>query len=210
MNIKFKFVLLVLFIFLLTMCLSCSKQNNKPQNNKPQNNKPQNNKPQNNKPQNNKPQNNKILKGGDTFINCTLEEVLKHNLTNNKWIYINGNIYDISFVINDDLALPSLFKNINPTNIKTLVNLIKHTDIQDLHQIFKSITDFNTYVNEFKINNPTKTNLVSEFIVNIDTTKTELEQTNQKNEKFNKFKVLFLLSISQFKKGIICPAGLTI
>ena len=195
MNIKFKFVLLVLFIFLLTMCLSCSKKNNKPQNNKLENNKLENN---------------KLLKGGEKIINCTLEEVLKHNLTNNKWIYINGNIYDISFVINDDLALPTLFKNINPTNIKTLVNLIKHTDIQDLHQIFKSINDFNTYVNEFKTNNPKKTNLVSEFIVIIDTTKTQPEQLNQKTVKFNKFKVLFLLSISQFKKGVICPAGLTI
>ena len=195
MNIKFKFVLLVLFIFLLTMCLSCSKKNNKPQNNKLENNKLENN---------------KLLKGGEKIINCTLEEVLKHNLTNNKWIYINGNIYDISFVINDDLALPTLFKNINPTNIKTLVNLIKHTDIQDLHQIFKSINDFNTYVNEFKTNNPKKTNLVSEFIVIIDTTKTQPEQLNQKTLKFNKFKVLFLLSISQFKKGVICPAGLTI
>jgi len=205
MNIKFKFVLLVLFIFLLTTCLSCSKQNNKLENNKPQNNKLENN-----KPQNNKLENNKLLKGGEKIINCTLEEVLKHNLTNNKWIYINGNIYDISFVINDDLALPTLFKNINPTNIKTLVNLIKHTDIQDLHQIFKSINDFNTYVNEFKTNNPKKTNLVSEFIVIIDTTKTQPEQLNQKTVKFNKFKVLFLLSISQFKKGVICPAGLTI
>ena len=125
---------------------------------------------------------------------------------------INGVIYDMTFIINDNLQLPTLFKNIDNTNITTLVNLIKHSEnFQDLYIIFESIEAFDIYVNTFKEANPTKVNLVNNFVTNnIDTTKTSEEQLNQKKEKFNKFKYLFLLSISQFKVGIICPAGLRI
>jgi hypothetical protein len=150
-----------------------------------------------------------IQKGGEDFTNCTLEEVLKHNLEDNKWIYINGTIYDITFVINDNLeqSLPTLFKNINPTNVRSVVTLIKYSDLQDLYKIFKSVGDFNNHVNEYN-SNEKNTVKAEEFITdNIDSSKDSITQIN---EKFNKFKLVFLISIKQFEKGVICPAGLTI
>ena len=168
-----------------------------------------NNTKTNNTKTNNTVKKDNIQKGGEEFTNCTLEEVLKHNLEDNKWIYLNGTIYDITFIINNNLDqnLPTLFKNINPVNVKSVMTLIKYSDLQDLHKIFKSITDFNNYV---KIYNSKESNTIKaeEFVIgNIDSSK---DTTTQINEKFNKFKLVFLISIKQFEKGIICPAGLTI
>lgn len=152
---------------------------------------------------------NKFKGGAEDVINCTLEEVLKHNLRDNKWIYVNGSIYDVTYIINDDLdsSLPTLFKNVSTTNARTLINLIKYTDLQDLHKIFRSYTYFNDYVNTYNIDEK-NTVKVEEFKVEgIDASKDIASQTS---EKFTKFKLVFLISITQFKKGVICPAGLTI
>ena len=35
-------------------------------------------------------------------INCSLEEITKHNSKSSKWIYNNGTIYDLSAIINTD------------------------------------------------------------------------------------------------------------
>ena len=153
--------------------------------------------------------NKKKFIGGEEVINCTLEEVLKHNLQDNKWVYINGAIYDFTYIINDDLdaSLPTLFKNIDPTNIRTLITLIKYSNLQDLYKVFKSVESFNNYVNIYNADTNNITKLEVFKTENLDPT----QNTNtQINERFNKFKLVFLISIKQFQKGVICPAGLTI
>ena len=144
-------------------------------------------------------------------INCSLEEINKHNSISSKWIYNNGTIYDLSAIINAN------YVNVDnlDRNIKNTVNYFKFTEEQDLSKILKSIEDYNSqmtlymndenkleifYIDELKFSNETDEE--------DDTNTLSIEE--QKLKKFNKFKFIFIKSITQFKKGTICPAGLLI
>ena len=140
--------------------------------------------------------------------NCRLSEVIKHNLNDNKWVYINGTIYDVTSIINlDALSIPDVFKNINMKNVNTFVNLLKYTDLQDLHKIFKSYESFNTYVNEYNLNENNKVKLDTfDYETLISTEDTIKQITN----KFSNFKLLLFIALEQFNVGTICPGGLRI
>jgi hypothetical protein len=149
----------------------------------------------------------KTLHGGSN-LDCRLSKVIKHNLIDNKWVYINGTIYDVTDIINlDAVATPEIFKNINIKNVNTFVNLIKHSDLQDLHKIFKSFQSFNTFVNEYNLdeNNTVK---VDEF--DYETLNSTEDTIQQITNKFADFKLILLISLKQFKVGTICPSGLII
>lgn len=187
MNITLKFVILLIFIFLILVIfyLNISKSFNCSQN---------------------KYLN--IQKGGQNN-DCNLSEIIKHNTNENKWIYINGVIYDITSIIQlDNVVTPDIFKNISMTNVNTLINLLKYTDLQDLHIILKSYDNFNNFVNEYKSENENSEIQLEEFDYGVlDSDKDRIEQINK---NFSNFKLLLLISLKQFKIGLICPSGLTI
>ena len=91
--------------------------------------------------------------------------------------------------------------------MNTFVNLIKHSDLQDLHKIFKSFQSFNTFVNEYNLdeNNTVK---VDEF--DYETLNSTEDTIQQITKKFADFKLILLISLKQFKVGTICPSGLII
>lgn len=148
---------------------------------------------------------NKKIKGGETF-NCTLDEVQKYNTPNNKLIYLNGVIYDITFIINNKLALPTIFKNVKKNNIDTLIYILKNTNIQDLHILFESLDSYNLYISNY--NKEHENSNLKEFEFGV--LNEEINKEDQINDKFNNFKLIFLVSINQFKKGTICPGGIMI
>lgn len=189
MNISYKFIILLIFIFLILVIfylnISKSKSFNCSQN--------------------------KYLniQTGGQNTDCNLSEVIKHNTNESKWIYINGVIYDITSIVQlDNVVTPDIFKNISMTNVNTLVNLIKYTDLQDLHIILKSYDSFNNFVNEYKSKNENSEIQLEEF--DYDVLDSEKDRIEQINKKFSNFKLLLLISLKQFKIGLICPSGLTI
>ena len=144
-------------------------------------------------------------------INCSLEEINKHNSISSKWIYNNGTIYDLSAIINAN------YVNIDnlDRNIKNTVNYFKFTEEQDLSKILKSIEDYNSQMtlymndeNKLEIFYVDKLKFSNEIDEEDDTNILSIEE--QKLNKFNKFKFIFIKNITQFKKGTICPAGLLI
>ena len=107
----------------------------------------------------------------------------------------------------DAVATPEVFKNINMKNVNTFVNLIKYSDLQDLHKIFKSFQSFNTIVNEYNLDE-TNTIKVDEF--DYETLNSTEDTIQQIIKKFADFKLLLLIFLKQFKVGTICPGGLII
>lgn len=180
MNIIYKFI--ILFIFLLIIFLYYSKKNiNKT--------------------------NVKKFQGGSK-LDCKLSEVMKHNLNDNKWVYINGTIYDITPIINlDAIETPDVFKNINIKNVNTFINILKYTDLQDLHIIFNSYESFNVFVNEYNLNENNKVKIDEFDYGTLISTQDTIEQITK---KFEDFKLLLLISLDIFKVGKICPGGLLI
>ena len=146
--------------------------------------------------------------------NCTLDDIIKHNIKSSKWVYLNGVIYDLTiFRERNYFDVDNIFTNFDPTNIHTLANIIRFDDLQDLYIIFKSREDYNNYVektreitlekfNNSEFNIPENTD---GFIYNEFKTTSETPEAD-----FNNFKNKFLISINQFKIGIICPLGLNI
>lgn len=161
-------------------------------------------------------------------IECTLEQIKRHNTEKDKWIYNNGSIYDLSPIIDTELFTTDI-------NIINIIKFFKLSEEQDLSKIFKSIETYNNTMNDFNAKNPTKpientslpaTSAMPEAVEskNLDN---KLEtfnfgvlvasqftednsENNEKNRLFDKFKFTFIKSITQFSKGIICPAGLKI
>ena len=184
MNISHKFIILCIFIFLIILFLNFKNTTIKSEVSTI-----------------------KKYTGGQK-IDCRLSEIKKHNLIDNKWVYINGIIYDITPIINlDQLASPDIFKNISMKNVSTFINLVKYTDLQDLHSILKSHESFNIFVNDYNLNEKNEIK-VEEFDYElINSTEDTLTQINK---EFSNFKMLLLIALKQFKIGIICPSGLTI
>jgi len=135
---------------------------------------------------------------------CTLEQIEKHNTEKDKWIYNNGNIYNLSPIIEAELINTDI-------NIDNIIKFLKLSKEQDLSKIFKSIESYNDKMIEFNKVNPDNTLEIFDF-GNLD--KEQITDDNSKGKEiirlFNKFKFIFIKSITQFSKGIICPAGLKI
>tara|TARA_B110001452_G_scaffold267121_1_gene275860 strand:+ start:762 stop:1283 length:522 start_codon:yes stop_codon:yes gene_type:complete len=145
-----------------------------------------------------------LLENNNNNIDCTLEQVEKHNIEKDKWIYNNGNIYNLSPLIDTDI-------NNADINIDTIIKFFKLSKKQDLSKIFKSIQSYNDTINEFNTENPDNQLDTFDFS-DLDTSQTTETNSNtkQKNFLFDKFKFIFIKSITQFSKGIICPSGLKI
>ena len=191
MNIDCKFIILgILFILFLLYISNISKPTNKTTNKT-------------------------TNKGGAIKNNnCTLDDIIKHNIKSSKWVYLNGVIYDLTiFRERNYFDVDNIFTNFDSTNIHTLANIIRFDDLQDLYIIFKSREDYDNYVNTNKSTIDAKFK-ASEFNIteNTDGFIYDIFQTTsaKKDDEFNNFKNKFLISINQFKIGIICPVGLNI
>ena len=135
---------------------------------------------------------------------CTLEQIEKHNTEKDKWIYNNGNIYNLSPIIDAELITTDI-------NIVNIIKFFKLSKKQDLSMIFKSLESYNDKMLEFNDENPDNTLEIFDFSNLDDTLITEDNSIDkEKIRLFNKFKFTFIKSVSQFSKGIICPAGLKI
>ena len=135
---------------------------------------------------------------------CTLEQIEKHNTEKDKWIYNNGNIYNLSPIIDAELITTDI-------NIVNIIKFFKLSKKQDLSMIFKSLESYNDKMLEFNVENPDNTLEIFDFSNLDDTLITEDNSIDkEKIRLFNKFKFTFIKSVSQFSKGIICPAGLKI
>ena len=150
---------------------------------------------------------------GGQNTDCQLNEVMKHNTNDNKWVYINGTIYDISpLMAFTSISDTNLFRNISLENVNSFMNLIKSTGLQDLHKILNSYESYNAEVDKYndtlnKKNEDEPNSVKSDEFLN----KLEFDTTSEDiNKSFSNFKLLLIISLKQFRIGIICPAGLTI
>ena len=139
-------------------------------------------------------------------IDCTMEQIEKHNKPNDKWIYNNGQIYDLTPIIEAEIIN-------SDTNIENIIKFFKSSEEQDLSKLIGSIEMYNDVMSKY---NETVENADDKLIFfdtsNLDESK--ITETNtrikEKERLFNKFKFIFIKSVAQFSKGIICPAGLKI
>ena len=139
-------------------------------------------------------------------IDCTMEQIEKHNKPNDKWIYNNGQIYDLTPIIEAEIIN-------SDTNIENIIKFFKSSEEQDLSKLIGSIEMYNNIITKY---NETVENADDKLIFfdtsNLDESK--ITETNtrikEKERLFNKFKFIFIKSVAQFSKGIICPAGLKI
>ena len=137
-------------------------------------------------------------------VDCTMEQIEKHNNINDKWIYNNGKIYNLTPLIETELINAD-------ENIENIIKFFKLSKEQDLSKLFGSIEMYNNVITKYNETNPDDKLIFFDFS-NLDESKiTETNtRTKEKEYLFNKFKFIFIKSISQFSKGIICPAGLKI
>ena len=137
-------------------------------------------------------------------LDCTMEKIEKHNSVTDKWIYNNGNIYDLTPILERELVNSDV-------NIENIIKFFKLSKEQDLSKLFLSIESYNKKIDEFNSKNLENPLLRFDFS-NLDNDKiTEDNPLNKEQQSiFNKFKFIVIKSISQFSKGIICPAGLKI
>ena len=137
-------------------------------------------------------------------VDCTMEQVEKHNKPNDKWIYNNGQIYDLTLIIEAELIN-------SDENIDNIINFFKKSEEQDLSKVIGSIQMYDDTMRKYNENNPDDKLIFFTFRT-LDKTKITENNTliQEKERLFNKFKFIFIKSISQFSKGIICPAGLKI
>ena len=185
MDIIHKFIILIIFIFLIILFLNIKKNRIKSQLTTIQN------------------------QTGGQQLNCNLSEIKRHTLIDNKWVYINGKLYDITPIINtslEDTGPSAAFANIRIKNVNTFLKILKYTDLQDLHILLKSVETFNIFINNANLEDDTLK--LDEF--DYELSDPTIDTVNKINMEFNKFKVLLLISLEQFKLGIICPGGLTI
>lgn len=150
---------------------------------------------------------------GGQNTDCQLNEVMKHNTNDNKWVYINGTIYDISpLMAFTSITDTNLFRNISLENVNSFMNLIKSTGLQDLHKILNSYESYNAEVDKYndtlnKKNEDEPNSVKPDEFLN----KLEFDTSSEDiNKSFSNFKLLLIISLKQFRIGIICPAGLTI
>ena len=150
---------------------------------------------------------------GGQNTDCQLNEVMKHNTNDNKWVYINGTIYDISPLMSfTSITDTNLFRNISLENVNSFMNLIKSTGLQDLHKILNSYESYNAEVDKYN-DTLNKKNADEPGSIKQDEFLNKLEfdaSSEDINKSFSNFKLLLIISLKQFRIGIICPAGLTI
>jgi len=209
MNTNQKYILIcILLILFLLYVINISKNKSKNIINKGKNkitNKNIKNKSKNN------------IYGGNTLTNCTLNDISRHNTVSDKWVYLNGIIYDLSR-LNENTYPDNIIKlyddNLAKKNIITTINIIRYTDLQDLYIIFKSITAYNSFINsnrdaiKFKYDNDKKlSKSTGDFIL----IPFENSSTN------NNIEDTFIAYIDGFhnlfvddKLGVICPLRLNI
>lgn len=77
-------------------------------------------------------------------IDCTMEQIKKHNTPNDKWVYNNGKIYDLTPIIEADIIN-------SDDNIDNTINFLKTSDEQDLSKLFKSIESYNDTIVSYNI-----------------------------------------------------------
>ena len=137
-------------------------------------------------------------------IDCTMEQIEKHNKPDDKWIYNNGKIYNLTLIIGGEIINSDV-------NIDNIINFFKSSEEQDLSKLIGSIEMYNNVMSKYNEKNPDDKLIFFDFS-NLDESK--ITETNtrikEKERLFNKFKFIFIKSIAQFSKGIICPAGLKI
>ena len=136
-------------------------------------------------------------------VNCSLEEIEKHNNINSKFVYYNGKIYDISPIINAE------YVNVDE-NILNTIKFLKINKLQDLSKFLISIENYDKFITEHNTEIENNINLDEEEKKNATLNLFNYDNEDLKNKIFNKFKFVFIKSITQFKKGIICPSGLQI
>ena len=84
-------------------------------------------------------------------IDCTMEQIKKHNAPNDKWVYNNGKIYDLTPIIEADIIN-------SDNNIDNTINFLKTSDEQDLSKLFKSIESYNDTIVNYNIKTRNKKN----------------------------------------------------
>ena len=137
-------------------------------------------------------------------IDCTMEQIEKHNSKNDKWIYNNGKIYDLTPIIQAEIINSDM-------NIDNILKYFKSTEEQDLSKIIVSIEMYNNVMEEYNKKNPDLKLIFFDFS-NLDESKINEDNTRLKEQQriFDKFKFVFIKTLEQFSKGIICPSGLKI
>ena len=137
-------------------------------------------------------------------IDCTMEQIEKHNKPNDKWIYNNGQIYNLTLIIEAEIINSDV-------NIDNIIKFFKSSEEQDLSKLLGSIEMYNDVMRKYNEKNPDDKLIFFDFS-NLDESKITETNTRIKEKEglFNKFKFIFIKSVAQFSKGIICPAGLKI
>lgn len=138
-------------------------------------------------------------------IDCTMEQIEKHNSKNDKWVYNNGKIYNLTPIIKAEIINSDM-------NIDNILNYFKLTEEQDLSKIIGSIEMYNNVMEEYNKKNPDLKKLQFFNFDTLDETKINEDNTRLKEQQriFDKFKFVFIKTLEQFSKGIICPSGLKI
>ena len=122
---------------------------------------------------------------------CSLEEIKKHNNSNDKWIYNNGVIYNLNTLIKKKYV-PQIAVSLVQENFNSLITLFEKTDLQDFSKISKSMKHYNEFIDTSSLEN----------------TSVFAGSEEQFNDFINTF--LSIINISEIKQDIICPAGLTL
>ena len=135
-------------------------------------------------------------------VNCNLEQIKKNNNINSKWVYYNGIIYDLTPFINTE------YINVDE-NILNTIQFLKINELQDLSKFLLSIENYNKFIREHNTEVEKNMDLDSEEN-NLLVNEFKIDNEDLKEKIFNKFKFIFIKSITQFKLGIICPSGLQI
>ena len=143
----------------------------------------------------------------DKNIKCSLEEIENNNKVDNKWVYNNGIIYNLTVIINSKYTE---IGNID-INIKNIITYFKNTQEQDLSKMLKSIEKYNENIKLYNEKITLNKEKIKKPLLEFQYNKLgdgQIFDIEQKQEQFNKFKFIFIKSILQFERGIICPAGL--
>tara|TARA_B100001250_G_scaffold411499_1_gene440306 strand:- start:43 stop:750 length:708 start_codon:yes stop_codon:yes gene_type:complete len=90
--------------------------------------------------------------GGENLnVKCSLEEIEKNNRVDNKWVYNNGTIYNLTTIINSKYME---IGTIDPSipNIKNIITYFKNTQEQDLSKMLKSVDRYNENIRIYNQN----------------------------------------------------------
>lgn len=138
-------------------------------------------------------------------IDCTMEQIEKHNSKNDKWVYNNGKIYDLTPILEAEIINSDI-------NIDNILKYFKLTKEQDLSKIIGSIEMYDNVMEEYNKKNPDLKKLEFFKFDTLDEKKINENNTRLKEQQriFDKFKFVFIKTLEQFSKGIICPSGLKI